>query len=60
MPWILVNKVYSKMHKFSNFHDKWRTDRWRDNKNVKTITNKENNNAIQANLIKKFTKNQID
>ena len=42
----LVNKIYSKVRKFSDFHNKWKTDVWRDDKNVKIVTNKENNDAL--------------
>ena len=48
MPWILVNKVDSKMRVFSYFHDEWKADVWRDDKNVKIITNKENDDSIQT------------
>ena len=48
MPWILVNKVDSKMHVFSDFHNEWKTDVWRDDKNVKIVTNIENDDSIQT------------
>ena len=48
VPWILVNKVYSKVCEFSNFHNKWKTDIWRDDKNVKIVTNIENNDSLQT------------
>ena len=48
MPWILVNKVDSKVHEFSNFHNEWKIDGGRDDKNVKIITNKEDNDLIQT------------
>ena len=47
MPWILVNKVDSKIHEFSHFHNEWKADGWRDVKNVKIITNEKNNDTIQ-------------
>ena len=47
-PWkvILVNNVDSKVHEFSNFHNKWKTDDWRDDKNVKIAANKRDDNAL--------------
>ena len=48
VPWILVNKVNSKMREFSNFHNEWKTDGGRDDKNVKIVTNVENNESIQT------------
>ena len=45
-PWILVNKVYSKMGKFSHFHNEWKAGSGRDDKNVKIITNEKNNDAL--------------
>ena len=47
MPWILVNKVYSKMCEFSNFHNEWKTDSGRDEENMKIVANIENDNALQ-------------
>ena len=46
MPWILVNKVDSKMRVFSDFHNEWKTDGGRDDKNVKVVTNKQDNNVL--------------
>ena len=46
MPWILVNKVDSKVHEFSHFHNEWKTNVWRDDKNMKIIPNKQDNNSI--------------
>ena len=46
--WILVNKVDSKMHVTSGFHNKWKTDSGRDDKNVIIITDKENDDSIQT------------
>ena len=60
MPWISVNKVDSKMRVFKHFHNKWKADGGRDDKNVKVIMNKENHDAIQTDLVKESTKNQID
>ena len=60
MLWILVSKVDSKMHVFSHFHNEWKTDGERDDENVKIITNKENNDTIQIDLIKESTKNPVD
>ena len=48
VPWILVNKVYSKVREFSNFHNEWKTDVWRDDKNMKIVTNIENDDSIQT------------
>ena len=57
---ILVNKVKSKMRVFKHFHNKWKVDGGRDDKNMKIIANEKNNNTIQFLLfIKEFTKNQI-
>ena len=58
MPWILVNKVYSKVREFSYFHNEWKADCGRDDKNMKIVANKENNDSIQF-LIKEPTKNLI-
>ena len=46
MPWILVNKVYSKVHEFSNFHNEWKTDSRRDDENMKIVADKQNNDAL--------------
>ena len=53
MPWILVNKVYSKVREFSNFHNEWKTEVWRDDKNVKVAANVKDDNTIQVDLIKR-------
>ena len=47
VPWILVNKVYSKMRVFSYFHNEWKTDCGRDDENMKIVANIENDNALQ-------------
>ena len=46
VPWILVNKVYSKMRVASCLYDEWQTDGWRDDKNMKIASNVENNDAL--------------
>ena len=46
MPWILVNKADSKMHVFSDFHNEWKADSGRDDKNVKMIVNKQDDNTL--------------
>ena len=47
MLWILVNKVKSKTCVFKHFHSKWKADSGRDDKNVKIVTNEEDNDTIQ-------------
>ena len=44
----------------SCLYDEWQTDGWRDDKNMKIITNEENNDTIQIDLVKEPTKNQVD
>ena len=60
MPWILVNKVDSKMRVTSGLHNKWKTDCGRDDENMKIVANIENDNALQIFLIKESTKNPVD
>ena len=60
VPWILVNKVDSKVRIFSYFHNEWKADGGRDDKNVKIITNTKSNGMIQIDLIKESTKNPVD
>ena len=47
MPQILVNEEKNKMHVFKHFHSEWKVDSGRDNKNMKIIMNKEDNDTIQ-------------
>ena len=54
-----MNKVDSKVRKFSDFHNEWNTDGGRDDENMKVITNKEENDLIQF-LVKKPNKNPVD
>ena len=60
MPWILVNKVKSKVRIFKHFHNEWKVDGRRDDENVKVVVNKKNNDTIQVDLVEEPTKNQVD
>ena len=48
------------MRVFKHFHNEWKVDGRRDDKNVKVVTNKKNNDTIQVDLVEEFTKNQVD
>ena len=60
MPWILVNKVNSKMRVSSSFHNEWKTGGGRNDKNMKVAANVKDDNTIQVDLIEEPTKNQVD
>ena len=57
---ILVNKIKSKIRVFKHFHNKWKADSGRDDENMKIITNEEDNDTIQIDLVKEPTKDQVN
>ena len=48
------------MRKFSHFHNEWKADTGRDDKNMKVITNEKDDDVIQIVLVKEHTKNQVN
>ena len=48
------------MRVFKHFHNEWKADSGRDDKNVKVVANKKNNDTIQVDLVEEPTKNQVD